>query len=139
MFSREQNRDISEKVALGLAKPTMSKESMTDSRLFNQEALPSSFAEEDSYNLYDKPLFQGSSAAAAIYGGARGSGREGNEEGFEGGTAEGAEEAMRNDRFGLGASKFEGADQQEVSGRVKNKVACEVMTDFCGSCLLACL
>ena len=38
-FAKEQNRDISEKVALGLAKPTMSKESMTDARLFNREAL----------------------------------------------------------------------------------------------------
>ncbi|QRW27671.1 pre-mRNA-processing protein 45 [Rhizoctonia solani] len=54
-------------VALGLAKPTLSKESMLDSRLFNQQSLSNSFADDDSYNLYDKPLFHGSSAAAAIY------------------------------------------------------------------------
>jgi len=66
MLARQQNRDISEKVALGLAKPTMSKESMLDSRLFNQESLSGSFADDDAYNLYDRPLFHGSSAAAAI-------------------------------------------------------------------------
>ena len=67
MLARQQNRDISEKVALGLAKPTLSKESMLDSRLFNQESLSSNFADDDAYNLYDRPLFHGSSAAAAIY------------------------------------------------------------------------
>merc|ERR1711939_1230368 len=36
MMAREQNRDISEKVALGLARPTQNKETMYDSRLFNQ-------------------------------------------------------------------------------------------------------
>ncbi|KAJ7204303.1 pre-mRNA-processing protein 45 [Mycena rebaudengoi] len=66
-MARQQNRDISEKVALGLAKPTLSKESMLDSRLFNQESLAGNFADEDSYNLYDRPLFHGSTAAAAIY------------------------------------------------------------------------
>lgn len=38
MMAREQNRDMSEKVALGLAKPTQSKETMYDSRLFNQSS-----------------------------------------------------------------------------------------------------
>ena len=65
MLARQQNRDISEKIALGLAKPTLSKESMLDSRLFNQETLTNNFADDDAYNLYDKPLFHGSSAAAA--------------------------------------------------------------------------
>ncbi|KAJ3056812.1 mRNA splicing protein [Rhizophlyctis rosea] len=64
-FSGE--RDISEKIALGLAQPTVSKESMFDQRLFNQDAgLSSGFGAEDSYNLYDKPLFNGS-ASTAIY------------------------------------------------------------------------
>ena len=35
MPERQQNRDIPEKIALDLAKPMMSKESMLDSRLFN--------------------------------------------------------------------------------------------------------
>ena len=115
MMARQQNRDISEKIALGLAKPTMSKESMLDSRLFNQESLSGSFADDDSYNLYDKPLFHGSSAAAAIYK-ARGNISEGNQESFGEGTEEGIGKALDNDRFGLGRAKvgFQGAEDQEV-------------------------
>lgn len=107
---REQNRDISEKVALGLAKPTASKDSMTDSRLFNQaESLAAGFGDEDSYNLYDKPLFSGSSAAAAIY--RRPAGRGGADDIYNA-ADDGAleEELAKNDRFGLGQSKFKGAE-----------------------------
>lgn len=115
MLARQQNRDISEKIALGLAKPTLSKESMLDSRLFNQDSLSSNFADDDAYNLYDKPLFHGSSAAAAIYK-ARGNIEEGNEDSFGGGTEEGIGKALDNDRFGLGKARvgFEGANEQEV-------------------------
>ncbi|KAG1778472.1 SKIP/SNW domain-containing protein [Suillus placidus] len=115
MLARQQNRDISEKIALGLAKPTASKESMLDSRLFNQESLSGSFADEDNYNLYDRPLFHGSTAAAAIYK-ARGNIAEGNDESFGGGTEEGIGKALDNDRFGLGKARvgFEGAEDQEV-------------------------
>ncbi len=114
-LARQQNRDISEKVALGLAKPTLSKESMLDSRLFNQESLSGSFADDDAYNLYDKPLFHGSTAAAAIYK-ARGNIAEGNDDSFGGGTDEGIGKALDNDRFGLGQVQvgFEGANEQEV-------------------------
>ena len=63
-FQNSGERDISEKIALGLAQPTVSKESMFDQRLFNQSAgLSSGFGAEDSYDLYDKPLFSGSSSA----------------------------------------------------------------------------
>ena len=115
MLARQQNRDISEKIALGLAKPTLSKEAMLDSRLFNQESLPSNFADDDAYNLYDRPLFHGSTAAAAIYK-ARGNVSEGNEEAFGGGTEEGISKTLENDRFGLGQPKigFEGANEQEI-------------------------
>ncbi|KDR81752.1 hypothetical protein GALMADRAFT_239938 [Galerina marginata CBS 339.88] len=115
MLARQQNRDISEKVALGLAKPTASKESMLDSRLFNQEALSGNFADDDAYNLYDKPLFHGSTAAAAIYK-ARGNIQEGNEDSFGGGTEEGIGKALDVDRFNLGQPRvgFEGAQDQEV-------------------------
>jgi len=115
MLARQQNRDISEKIALGLAKPTLSKESMLDSRLFNQESLSGSFGDEESYGLYDKPLFHGSTAAAAIYK-ARGNITEGDEERFGGGTEEGIGRALDNDRFGLGQAQvgFEGAREQEV-------------------------
>ncbi|KAJ3019508.1 UNVERIFIED_CONTAM: Puff-specific protein Bx42 [Siphonaria sp. JEL0065] len=59
------DRDISEKIALGLTQPSASRESQFDQRLFNQSAgMSSGFGGEDSYNLYDKPLFAGSSANA---------------------------------------------------------------------------
>ncbi|KAH7107637.1 pre-mRNA-processing protein 45 [Auriculariales sp. MPI-PUGE-AT-0066] len=114
MLARQQNRDISEKIALGLAKPTLSKESMLDARLFNQESLRSGFADDDAYNLYDRPLFHGASATAAIY--KRGNTNAGNDESFGGGTEDGISKALDNDRFGLGVAKngFEGAADQEV-------------------------
>lgn len=65
MMAREQNRDISEKVALGLAKPTQSSEAMYDSRLFNQTSGFDSGFNED--NPYDKPLFAAQDAISSIY------------------------------------------------------------------------
>lgn len=47
-FTSESGRDISEKIALGLAKPTVSKDSMFDARLFNQtEGIGSGFKDDD--------------------------------------------------------------------------------------------
>ena len=65
MLAREQNRDISEKVALGLAKPTQSVESMWDSRLFNQTSGFDTGFNED--QAYDKPLFAAQDAISSIY------------------------------------------------------------------------
>ena len=60
-----QDRDISEKIALGIAKPTVTADTLYDQRLFNQtEGISSGFATDDNYNLYDKPLFNN---VAAIY------------------------------------------------------------------------
>ena len=120
MLAKEANRDISEKIALGIAKPSASKETMLDSRLFNRESLSTGFGAEDSYNMYDKPLFQGSSAAAAIYS-SRGN-NVGNDESFGGGTEEGIQAELSKDRFQLGNATrgFEGADATEArSGPVQ--------------------
>lgn len=65
VLAREQNRDISEKVALGLAKPTQSKETMYDSRLFNQSSGFATGFNED--QAYDKPLFADREALNSIY------------------------------------------------------------------------
>jgi SNW domain-containing protein 1 len=65
MMAREQNRDISEKVALGLAKPTQSSETMWDSRLFNQTSGFDTGFNED--QPYDKPLFAAQDAISSIY------------------------------------------------------------------------
>lgn len=74
--SRDAERDISEKIALGRAQPTYSQEAMYDQRLFNQSKVPiicktsshsaersapqgldSGFGADDDYNVYSKPLF----------------------------------------------------------------------------------
>jgi SNW domain-containing protein 1 len=65
MMAREQNRDIGEKVALGLAKPTQNKEAMYDSRLFNQSSGFAAGFNED--QAYDKPLFADRDALNSIY------------------------------------------------------------------------
>lgn len=106
---REQNRDISEKIALGLAKPSASKETMIDSRLFNRESLSSSMGADDSYSLYDRPLFHGSAAAAAIYKPLTSSAA--NDDTYGGGTEDGVMKNLQNDRFALGVSRgFEGTE-----------------------------
>ncbi|ODA79830.1 hypothetical protein RJ55_05426 [Drechmeria coniospora] len=109
VMAREQNRDISEKVALGLAKPTQSKETMYDSRLFNQTSGFDSGFNED--NHYDKPLFAAQDAISSIYR------PRANMEDDEG---EGGEEEMakiqKASRFGeaLGKGKFKGAAEVEA-------------------------
>lgn len=93
---------------------------MLDSRLFNQEQYSSSFGDDEQYHLYDRPLFQGSSAAAAIYKPMSNSAD--NEEAFGGGNEEGIRKQLQNDRFELGtaAKGFEGAsDQAPRSGPVQ--------------------
>jgi SNW domain-containing protein 1 len=67
-LSKSSDRDISEKIALGIAQPTRNQETMFDARLFNRsEGLGAGggglTGDDDSYNLYDKPLFAGSSAS----------------------------------------------------------------------------
>lgn len=59
-----QERDITEKIALGLSVPK-STEVQYDSRLFNQtQGMDSGFGAEDDYNIFDKPLFGGEREAA---------------------------------------------------------------------------
>jgi SNW domain-containing protein 1 len=62
-FSRKhEERDINEKIALGQKLPASGKEFLYDQRLFNQSSgLSSGFKDDDLYDLYDKPLFKGSS------------------------------------------------------------------------------
>ena len=63
---RDADRDISEKIALGQAQPT-TRDVMFDQRLFNQTSgLGTGFADDEDYNLYDKPLFT-DRTAASIY------------------------------------------------------------------------
>lgn len=68
VLAREQDRDVSEKIALGVAQPTAAREALFDQRLFDQsQGIASGYGgDDDNYNLYDKPLF-GTSAAHLIY------------------------------------------------------------------------
>lgn len=58
-LTRDHDRDISERIALGMNRESkLSLETMYDQRLFNHEpGLQSGFGEEYNYNLFDKPLF----------------------------------------------------------------------------------
>jgi len=114
MMAREQNRDISEKVALGLAKPTQSKETMFDSRLFNRTSGFDSGFNEDQH--YDKPLFAAQDAISSIYR---------PRQNMDDGDDEEAAEAemgkiQKNNRFGdaLGKGTFKGSGEVEVSPEV---------------------
>eukprot|EP00123_Amoebidium_parasiticum_P017455 comp23858_c0_seq1/m.41742 comp23858_c0_seq1/g.41742 ORF comp23858_c0_seq1/g.41742 comp23858_c0_seq1/m.41742 type:complete len:553 (-) comp23858_c0_seq1:252-1910(-) len=64
----DEDRDISEKIALGVPiKPNMAGENMYDQRLFNQSrGLGAGFGGEDSYGVYDQPLFN-RNTSSSIY------------------------------------------------------------------------
>jgi SNW domain-containing protein 1 len=69
-MDRDEGRDISEKIALGMHKGSgkLSGEAMYDSRLFNQSAgMDSGFGADDDYSTYSKPLFEARSEATSIY------------------------------------------------------------------------
>eukprot|EP01118_Nematostelium_gracile_P003243 TRINITY_DN1368_c0_g1_i1.p1 TRINITY_DN1368_c0_g1~~TRINITY_DN1368_c0_g1_i1.p1 ORF type:complete len:547 (+),score=174.50 TRINITY_DN1368_c0_g1_i1:86-1726(+) len=64
--ARNMDRDIGEKIALGQVVPQQSTEAMFDQRLFGQsEGISGGFGDDESYNIYSKPLFHGSAANAA--------------------------------------------------------------------------
>lgn len=111
VMAREQGRDISEKIALGLAKPTQQAESMYDSRLFNQSSGFDSGINED--NPYDKPLFAAQDAISSIYRPSQ------NMDEYEDEGAGDREMAkiQKTSRFGevLGKGTFKGAGDAEVS------------------------
>ncbi|POS84535.1 SNW domain-containing protein 1 [Erysiphe pulchra] len=109
MMARERNRDISEKVALGLAKPTQSSESMFDSRLFNRTSGFDSGFNED--QAYDKPLFAAQDAISSIY-------RPRHSEDWDDDEAAEVEmgKIQKNQRFGdaLGKGTFKGSTDVEA-------------------------
>ncbi|KAM0240552.1 hypothetical protein ACHAPO_002453 [Fusarium lateritium] len=110
VMAREQGRDISEKIALGVAKPTQSKETMYDSRLFNQTSGFDSGINED--NPYDKPLFAAQAAMNSIY---RPQVNVDDDDDAEAGDREMAK-IQKSSRFGeaLGKGTFKGAADAEA-------------------------
>ncbi len=121
MLAREQNRDISEKVALGLAKPTQNKETMYDSRLFNQTSGFDSGFNED--QAYDKPLFAAQDAINSIYRPTAG-GQDDDEGGEEDAVGEMGKIAKGNRFEVLGRAK-EGFKGSEVAEREAGPVMFE--------------
>lgn len=56
---RERERDISEKIALGMKMGGGKSDSQFDTRLYNQtQGMNSGFGADDGYDVYDKPLFR---------------------------------------------------------------------------------
>jgi len=112
VMAREQNRDISEKVALGLAKPTQSAESMWDSRLFNQTSGFDSGFNEDQF--YDKPLFAAQDAINSIY-----RPQQNDDDAFDeeaaGNEMDKIKKASRFEVLGSAKKGFKGAADAEVS------------------------
>ncbi|NXK54898.1 SNW1 protein, partial [Chauna torquata] len=69
-LQRNENRDISEVIALGVPNPRPSNEVQYDQRLFNQsKGMDSGFAggEDEIYNVYDQPWRSGKDMAQSIY------------------------------------------------------------------------
>ncbi|KAJ0913875.1 putative SKI-interacting protein, SKIP [Helianthus annuus] len=69
-ITRDQDCDISEKVALGMASAGSANggEVMYDQRLFNQEkGMDSGFATDDQYNVYDSGLFTAQPTLSTLY------------------------------------------------------------------------
>ena len=108
---RDDDRDVSEKIALGLAVPNNT-ETLYDQRLFNQETGIASGlgGADDAYNVYDKALFRGGAAAEAIYRPTR---SQEDEWGDEDAVIDKVNKASR---FKPGDKGFDGADGADAGG-----------------------
>eukprot|EP00049_Salpingoeca_infusionum_P000682 m.41629 g.41629 ORF g.41629 m.41629 type:complete len:572 (+) comp10592_c0_seq2:89-1804(+) len=114
-LQRDKDRDISERVALGMAAPT-AQGGGYDSRLFGQsQGLSSGFGHEDAYNVYDKPMR--GAQTTSIYRPTRGKDATGEEE---------YERIKSTDRFRADKG-FSGAEGG--SGRVTGPVEFEKKVD----------
>ncbi|BFZ54554.1 mRNA splicing protein [Savitreella phatthalungensis] len=101
-YDRDRDRDISERVALGKSATDPadgSKETQFDQRLFNRAAgVPGLGQGDDTFSLYDKPLFANRDAAQAIYAPFKGA-RGGAGLGAGGADEETVESVTRGGRF----------------------------------------
>ncbi|KAI9891260.1 MAG: mRNA splicing protein [Vezdaea aestivalis] len=115
VLAREQNRDISERVALGLARPSApTGEAQYDSRLFGQTSAWNMGFNEDQH--YDKPLFAARDAIEGIYrpgaGGGLGDDEEADEESAQR-EMDGIQRKGRFEALGKPKSGFKGASDAE--------------------------
>ncbi|XP_078435188.1 chromatin protein family [Wolffia australiana] len=96
--TRDRDRDISEKVALGMASTGEGRagEVMYDQRLFNQDkGMDSGFATDDQYNVYDKQLFTAQPTLSTLYRPKK----DGDGEMYGGGADEQLERVTKTERF----------------------------------------
>ncbi|KAK7272727.1 hypothetical protein RJT34_29524 [Clitoria ternatea] len=94
-ITRDRDRDISEKVALGMASTKQGTEVMYDERLFNQDkGISSGFATDDQYNVYDRGLFTAQPTLSTLYRPKK----DVDDEAY-GGADEQLEKIMKTDRF----------------------------------------
>ncbi|KAL4297032.1 hypothetical protein GQ457_12G022850 [Hibiscus cannabinus] len=95
-ITRDRDRDISEKVALGMASTGAGRgEVMYDQRLFNQEkGMDSGFATDDQYNIYDKGLFTAQPTLSTLY-----KPKKDMDSDMYGGADEQLEKLMKTERF----------------------------------------
>lgn len=96
-ITRDRDRDISEKVALGMPSAVSGSggEVMYDQRLFNQDkGMDSGFSADDQYNLYDRGLFNAQNTLGRLYNPKRNADSE-----MYGGADEQLEKIMKTDRF----------------------------------------
>ncbi|KAE8658212.1 SNW/SKI-interacting protein [Hibiscus syriacus] len=95
-ITRDRDRDISEKVALGMASTGAGRgEVMYDQRLFNQgKGMDSGFATDDQYNIYDKGLFTAQPTLSTLY-----KPKKDMDSDMYGGADEKLEKLMKTERF----------------------------------------
>uniref|UniRef100_A0A368UJA8 SKI-interacting protein SKIP SNW domain-containing protein n=1 Tax=Glycine max TaxID=3847 RepID=A0A368UJA8_SOYBN len=94
-ITRDRDRDISEKVALGMASTKPGTEVMYDERLFNQDkGIASGFATDDQYNVYEHGLFTAQPTLSTLY-----RPKKNIDDETYGGADEQLEKIMKTDRF----------------------------------------
>lgn len=95
-ITRDRDRDVSEKIALGMANTTAGTgEVAYDQRLFNQEkGMESGFAADDQYNIYDKGLFTAHNTLSTLYRPKKDADNE-----MYGGADEQLDKVLKTDRF----------------------------------------
>lgn len=96
-ITRDRDRDVSEKVALGMASVGAGRggEVMYDQRLFNQEkGMESGFVTDDQYNVYDRGLFTAQPTLSTLYRPKKDVDTE-----IYGGADEHMEKILKTDRF----------------------------------------
>ncbi|VAI49629.1 unnamed protein product [Triticum turgidum subsp. durum] len=96
-LTRDRDRDVGEKVALGMAHTgAKTGEVMYDQRLFNQDkGMDSGFGADDQYNLYSKGLFTAQSSMSSLYRPKK----DGDSEVYGGDADEQLEKVMKTERF----------------------------------------